>query len=107
MLDKLFDNAASFCPKGGDITCHLSQHINHIVITISNDGPLLPNKMRGQLFNSMVSLRDKDINNDASHLGLGLHIVNLIVRYHQGTINAYNRDDNSGVVFSITLPRDW
>jgi signal transduction histidine kinase len=103
MLDKLVDNAASFCPSGGSITLGYQVTTSHVVLSVDNDGPLLPAKMRNQLFDNLVSLRDNDP--QAAHLGLGLHIVKLIVQSHRGSIAADNRDDLGGVVFTITLPR--
>ncbi len=39
------------------------------------------------------------------HLGLGLHVVRLIAEYLQGQIQATNLSDNSGVRFTLCLPR--
>jgi len=103
MLDKLVDNAASFTPAGGVITLGLAQSGKDAVITVSNDGPLLPASMQQQLFDSMVSIRDSDA---GMHLGLGLHIVRLIVEFHRGSARAANREDGSGVVFEVRLPRE-
>ena len=58
--------------------------------------------MQKQLFDSMVSLREK---NDEVHLGLGLHIVRLIMDFHRGRVSAENLDDNSGVRFTLAFPR--
>jgi dedicated sortase system histidine kinase len=103
MLDKLVDNAASFCPSGGSITLAYQATASLIKLSVDNDGPLLPAKMRNQLFDNLVSLRDNDP--QAAHLGLGLHIVKLIVQSHRGSIRADNRDDLGGVIFTVTLPR--
>jgi len=102
MLDKLVDNAASFCPENGCIDLVLSSNPDNIAITISNDGPPLPEKMREQLFDNMVSMRSAE--DDTTHLGLGLHIVNLIVKFHKGHISADNLQEGNGVIFTITLP---
>jgi signal transduction histidine kinase len=51
----------------------------------------------------MVSVRDRS---DRVHLGLGLHIVRLIVDFHGGVARAENRPDGSGVIFRIELPLD-
>ena len=103
MLDKLIDNAVSFCPADGAILISLDQQKNKLVIAVSNDGPPLPEAMQNHLFDNMVSLRDES-KGDTAHLGLGLYIVSLIVNFHGGSIMANNRADNSGVIFSITLP---
>ncbi|GAB3097564.1 proteobacterial dedicated sortase system histidine kinase [Aestuariicella hydrocarbonica] len=105
MLDKLVDNAADFCPPGGDIVLQLEGAEACWVLTVSNDGPLLPERMQGQLFDSLVSLRSAEYDDDQTHLGLGLHIVRLIVEFHGGEVVARNRADLSGVDFHIQLPR--
>jgi two-component system sensor histidine kinase ChvG len=38
------------------------------------------------------------------HLGLGLHIVRLIVDFHQGRVKAENMPGSSGVAVTIHLP---
>ncbi len=101
MLDKLMDNAASFTPAGGSIHLGLSQADDWAELSVSNEGPLLPAAMQQQLFDSMVSVRDRS---DRVHLGLGLHIVRLIVDFHGGAARAENLPDHSGVVFRIRLP---
>ena len=55
--------------------------------------------MRTQLFDSLVSVRDRD---GDKHLGLGLFIARLVAEGHQGSISADNTDD--GVKFCIKLP---
>ena len=54
--------------------------------------------MQGQLFDSMVSVREKS---GQVHLGLGLHIVRLIMDFHGGRVRAENLDDGSGVRFIL------
>lgn len=102
MLDKLIDNACSFTPQEGDITINFKATEPAITIAISNDGPLLPDTMQSQLFDNLVSIRGS---NNSEHLGMGLHIVQLIMAFHGGTVKARNRDDGSGVIFNLTLPR--
>lgn len=103
MLDKLIDNAADFCPKNGVITIQLTPGAKGLLLSVSNDGPLLPENMKYQLFDSLVSLRDEGNGSEKMHLGLGLHIVRLIVEFHGGRIQARNRDDLTGVIFEISL----
>jgi len=105
MLDKLVDNAADFCPENGLIELGLYRHQDHLVFTVHNQGPPLPKHMHGQLFDSMVSVREKGNSEDQGHhLGLGLYIVRLIVDFHRGEVQGYNVPDNSGVIFEVRLP---
>jgi dedicated sortase system histidine kinase len=101
-LDKLMDNAASFCPPGGRITLRLAAGTKQWELSVSNQGPPLPDVLQEGLFDPMVSMRG---NTSAGvHLGLGLHIVRLIVDFHHARVKAENLPDNDGVRVSIYLP---
>ncbi|WP_279245574.1 ATP-binding protein [Candidatus Litorirhabdus singularis] len=97
-MDKLLDNAASFSREGSRITISVHKTDTDIIVQVSNEGPALPAHMQQQLFDSMVSVREQ---RDDVHLGLGLHIVKLIMEYHAGQVQAANRDDGKGVTFSL------
>jgi signal transduction histidine kinase len=103
MLDKLIDNAVSFSPSASSITVTLTTNEKEIGLRVTNTGPLLPESMRNQLFDSLVSVRKE--RGQRRHLGLGLYIVALIVKFHRGRIHAENLPDGSGVRFNIELPR--
>ena len=98
MLDKLVDNAADFSADSDVITIGLERGDGHFVLGIHNPGPPLPERMRTQLFDSMVSVRA----GDDKHLGLGLYVARLIAEGHGGHISAEN--SGGGVRFSITVP---
>jgi dedicated sortase system histidine kinase len=99
MLDKLVDNAADFSAAGDLIGIRLDATDEGLVLSIRNPGPPLPERMRSQLFDSMVSLR---ADGSDRHLGLGLYVAKLIAEGHGGKITAENADD--GVRFSVVLP---
>jgi dedicated sortase system histidine kinase len=102
-LDKIVDNAASFCPAGGTITLSLRDAGHDWAIAIDNDGPALAEDSIGQLFDPMVSLRDNGAGD--VHLGLGLHIVRLVTEFHRGHVKAENRADGGGVTVTLALPK--
>ena len=100
LLDKLIDNAIAFSKPKDEIVIALESVESHYEFSVSNPGPPLPERMRSQLFDSMVSIRqDGDTDN---HLGLGLYIAKLIAEGHGGEITANNTAD--GVKFSVRLP---
>lgn len=100
LLDKLVDNAIGFSQPQDEIVITLEGDDEHYRISIANPGPPLPESMRSQLFDSMVSVRQ---GGDAGeHLGLGLYIAKLIAEGHGGTIQAENTEN--GVVFCVQLP---
>ena len=100
MLDKLVDNAVDFSNEGDTIDIALQGAEDELTIAVTNPGPPLPERMRSQLFDSMVSMR---AGKDSKHLGLGLYVAKLIAEGHGGRIDAENVD--GGVSFTVTLPR--
>lgn len=102
MFDKIMDNALSFCPNDGKIEVRIIQSGDHLTVEIDNDGPLLSIQNAMELFSPMVSTRSTG---QEIHLGLGLHVVKLIADKHQAELNAHNREDEKGVVFSLGFKR--
>ncbi len=100
MLDKLVDNAVDFSEPGDAIKISLSGQDESLLLAVTNPGPPLPEQMRTQMFDSMVSMRAGE---NSRHLGLGLYVARLIAEGHGGRIAADNVD--GGVVFEVTLPR--
>ena len=103
MLDKLIANAVDFHLSDSTVDLALATSGDQATLTISNEGPLLPEGMAAQLFQSMVSVRTHKTG-DEPHLGFGLYIVRLIVEFHRGTVNATNRKDGAGVIVTLNLP---
>ncbi|MBU2677071.1 MAG: hypothetical protein KJP16_08295 [Gammaproteobacteria bacterium] len=100
MLDKLVDNAVDFSSKGDTISLRLVAVDDGLEVSVTNPGPPLPEKMRTQMFDSMVSMRSGE---NTRHLGLGLYVARLIAVGHGGHIEADNVDH--GVRFRVLLPR--
>ena len=98
MLDKIVSNAVDFSLPDKPVEVSLSVN-KATLITITNYGSVLPEEMHGQLFDSMVSVRDKQ--GDEPHLGLGLYIANHIAEFHDGVLSANNLVSGKGVCFTI------
>ncbi|MFO6422473.1 ATP-binding protein [Motilimonas sp. KMU-193] len=104
-LDKLVDNAIDFATPGTTITLTLSKDELNWQINVYNQGQALPEQHGLTIFDSLVSMRSDEMPKaepDKSHLGLGLYIVSIIQKHHQGTCKAYNAQQ--GVVFSLQYP---
>jgi signal transduction histidine kinase len=102
LLDKLVENAVDFCPHGGLITVTLTRGGGSYELSISNDGPPIPEEMLGRLFESLFEQRVSQ--DDKPHFGLGLYIVRLIAEFHAGSVAAANRADGGGAIFTVSLP---
>ncbi|MDO6695842.1 proteobacterial dedicated sortase system histidine kinase [Aliiglaciecola sp. 3_MG-2023] len=102
MLDKVIANAVEFSPDSSTIILSLMEKSGHIELSIANTGPKLPDNMHAQLLNSMVSVREHQVEQEA-HLGLGLYIAKIIAEYHKAKIHIQNREDDKGVEVKIQL----
>ena len=100
MLDKLVDNAVDFSSENDAIELKLTSNNSMYEVSVTNPGPPLPEHMRSQMFDSMVSVRGGET---TRHLGLGLYVAKLIAEGHGGNIRADNVD--GGVCFTVTVPR--
>ena len=102
-LDKLVSNAVDFRTESTPITLQVvSVADDQTKLSVCNQGPALPESMRRELFESMVSIRDQE--SKEPHLGLGLYLVRLIAEFHRGRTLAVNLEDGSGVEVGLILP---
>jgi two-component system, OmpR family, sensor histidine kinase ChvG len=103
MLDKLVENAVDFTPPEGRIGVSLRATREACTLAVANEGPPLPARMQGSIFDSLVSVRER--RDERPHLGLGLHIARLIADAHGAAIEAHDSNDGRGVEFSVRFPR--
>ena len=106
MLDKIVENAVDFSQEKSVIQIDVDDGPDHVMLSVDNVGPPLPQTMQGQLFESMISVRRAtDASGASPHLGLGLFMVRLIAEFHRATARARNRADGRGVIVEVVFPR--
>jgi len=106
LLDKLAANAVDYCRAGEPIRVSLDHEFGLARLRVENKGPLLPEEMRGKLFESMISVRGERRTErppGEPHLGLGLYVARLIAEFHGGTVSAENLAAGDGVTVSATF----
>jgi two-component system, OmpR family, sensor histidine kinase ChvG len=106
LLDKLVENAVDFSRGAAPVRVALEESDGAALLTVSNQGPLLPDKMRTRLFESMISVRDAS-GTATPHLGLGLYVARVIAEFHGGTIAASNLPNADGVALGVRIPLAW
>ncbi|GIU27095.1 proteobacterial dedicated sortase system histidine kinase [Shewanella schlegeliana] len=102
LMDKLIANALEFSNPHTPIDVSLTVKSKFAVLSVSNQGPALPENMAEQIFESMVSVRPQKAQ-DKPHLGLGLYIARLICQFHQGQISASNVQQKSGEITGVEI----
>ncbi|MDB5623896.1 MAG: hypothetical protein JWR39_2459, partial [Devosia sp.] len=99
----LIDNAVSFSPPGGTVTVALATGPEEVTVTVTDEGGGITGDL-SRIFQRFYTDRP-DSDGFGNHSGLGLSISKQIIDAHKGTIKAHNREDRSGAVFTIVLPR--
>lgn len=100
MLDKIVDNAIDFYRKDSAISVFLERGRSQVRLIFANRGPTFPDDTR-MVFDSLTSMRSTP---SKMHFGLGLYVVRVIAESHNGTVEAINLEDSSGVAIIVTLP---
>ena len=103
VLRNLITNAISFSPPGGTIALSARREADWVKVTVTDDGPGIPEGKLGAIFDRFYSERPAG-EKFGTHSGLGLSISKQIVEAHRGRIYARNRADRSGAVFVVRIP---
>ena len=100
VLSNLIDNALKAARNAVALDCQLLE--NQWIITVSDDGSGVPRDDIDRIFESYVSLRDRD-EDDQGGYGLGLHVVKNFMKLLGGNVRVES-SDSRGTVFVLTLP---
>jgi signal transduction histidine kinase len=84
--------------RGGALTVRTSRRGGDVVISVSDQGPGIPEKVRATIFEPFVTTKP-----EGKGTGLGLSTVLMVVERHDGTID-FETNESSGTTFRITLP---
>lgn len=95
VFGNLISNALSFSPKGGIVDITINQDNQYIMITVSDDGPGIPQNKLETIFERFYTERP-DHEDYGAHSGLGLSISKQIIDAHEGVIYAENKKDSDG-----------
>ncbi|MDU4356746.1 two-component system sensor histidine kinase CreC [Phytobacter diazotrophicus] len=102
-LGNLLDNAIDFTPRDGHISLRAHEHAEHVVFTVCDNGPGIPDYALERIFERFYSLPRE---NGQKSSGLGLALVQEVARLHQGTIQVCNLPQG-GAEARLTLHRHF
>jgi signal transduction histidine kinase len=81
LLTNLLENAIKYVPAGGTIDLRVAVNAGRIELSVSDNGPGIPELSRGTM---LLPFRRLERDQGAPGSGLGLSLVNAVVRLHQG-----------------------
>jgi two-component system, OmpR family, sensor histidine kinase CreC len=99
-LLNLLENAIRFSPAGGIIGLAAAKGTDSVIITITNQGPAIPDYALDKIFNRFYSLPVPDTGKKST--GLGLSFVREAAALHGGRVAV--RNIPGGVLAEIILP---
>jgi signal transduction histidine kinase len=99
----LLSNAAKYSPEGSPVGLEASIQDDHVLFSVTDQGPGIPAEDIPRLFNQFTRLHQPG-EEDIGGSGLGLYISRRIVEAHQGRIWAES-EPGAGSVFNVALPR--
>jgi len=100
LLSNLFDNIAKYTPPGTRVSVSAVPAGDFVQVSVEDDGPGLPAGDPARLFDKFQRGSEEG---SVVGVGLGLAIVQAIVRAHGGEIEAQRRE-GGGARFVFTLP---
>lgn len=98
VVSNLVGNALQRAPEGAAVEVRAAGTVDEVVLTVRNEGPVIPAELLATLFDPFRRGDRK------GGIGMGLFIVNDIVRAHGGDISVTS-DHAGGTCFTVRLPR--
>lgn len=98
-LANLIDNAVKYGGPSGEIRLSAARVGDTVRLGVADSGPGIPSEARGRVLDRFVRLEEA---RSRPGFGLGLSLVNAVVRLHQGTLAL--EDHAPGLSVVITLP---
>jgi signal transduction histidine kinase len=102
VLSNLLGNALSYSPADTEVGVECWEDGEELVLMVSNEGPPIPPHLLPTLFEPFR--RGAPSSPRRRGLGLGLYIVERLVRAHGGRV-AVTSTSTEGTRFTVTLPR--
>lgn len=97
----LIDNAVKFSPPGGSVSVGIAEADGTLTVTISNTGSSIAPENLEKIFHKFYQ---EDESHSGKGNGIGLAIVERVVRLHGGEVSA---DSREGVTtFTVRLPKE-
>jgi PAS domain S-box-containing protein len=103
VLLNLLSNAIKFTPEGGRVDICIISQGDTVELTVSDTGTGITSEFLPHVFEQFRQADELD-RRSHSGLGLGLYIVQDLVRLHGGTIQAESEGEDTGTTFRVRLP---
>ncbi|MDP1573866.1 MAG: ATP-binding protein [Coxiellaceae bacterium] len=101
LIRNLIDNAIRYSPEDSVVTIDIQETKKSVLLIVTDNGPGIPEKLRKRVFERFFRI----IGNNAMGSGLGLSIVQQIVRLHHAEIELHTPASGRGAEFRVIFPK--
>ena len=103
IISNLLDNAAKYTDPGGRITVNADREGNAAVVRVRDNGIGIPGELLPKIFD-MFTQGGPTVQRGQGGLGVGLSLVDRLVKLHGGTVGAESAGSGMGSEFTVRLP---
>jgi PAS domain S-box-containing protein len=104
VFSNLLNNAARYTRPGGNIDIEARAEPREVVVTVRDNGSGIAPEMLGKVFTLFTQARNPSERSQGG-LGIGLALVEGLVRLHGGSVEARSEGLDKGSEFVVRLPR--
>lgn len=102
VLRNLFENAVLYSPGSPDISVKLTRAANMLAISVMDHGRGIEKKDQKRIFDMFY--RAQPQGDYVRGTGLGLYIVESVIKSHGGSVQVASEGHGKGSIFTIKLP---
>ena len=99
LVYNLVENAIKYNHSGGQVTVSADRKENHVYLSVKDTGNGIPEELKERVFEPFFRV-DKSRSRELGGVGLGLALVNEIVRVHDGSI-AIRPNPSGGTIIEV------
>ena len=99
----LLGNAIKFTPRGGTVQLTVGTSADEVWLRVQDSGHGIAPEFLPRIFDHFTQA-DSSATRSAGGLGVGLALVRELVELHAGEVDARNREDGPGAVFTVRFP---
>lgn len=98
IVNNLLSNAIKYSPDKSTITVTLMNKDSHILFSVADQGPGIPNEEKNRIFDKFYRIGDENTRKQQG-TGLGLFLVKYLVEHHNGSISV-QKNSPKGAIFA-------
>ncbi|WP_194715871.1 hybrid sensor histidine kinase/response regulator [Noviherbaspirillum soli] len=103
VINNLLENAFKYTPEGGRVALYVGADGAEAVLRLCDSGVGIRNELLPRIFDVFVQA-PASLDRAKGGLGIGLAVVNAMVRQHAGSVTAASGGEDKGSCFEVRLP---